>query len=558
MAPGPGAPKNPDWEGLARFLSQQAAPEDRVLLYGPESLFHPSQYACVLAPFRNTPLFARLSRFPVSPAMLRHLAAESSRLWVLRFASADWPMSLKYDMGTRADYKGSFGGVELYEFPTTDYRNLVSSMHTQWRPKLIDLAELGRQQKRGVIDTPSGKVTDLRVGDQLDIELSIERAGTYNVRIFLANISTSTGTLDFKINDVLIHSARLSARTQPLPSDFSLYFQEGLTKLTLSAGAGGRFLMARMEIGRNRNGILPEIRHPRDVVFGQSVRFLGYTLASDVFPPGTTNEISYYWESMRKLEEPLRIVVRCDNLAADGAFYRFGNDHDFMLGLIPPDSLVPGEILKETMLLEVGQDLPELPYRMMLGVVSEQGMGTFRRDRALGPPRKLLGVFDHEADRIQVGMIELARSQRSQFILPRPSPRDPLVFKFTPEADFIGFDLNRTALSDCVEFEMGLYFQCLVPLRESYDIVTIITAPGGRILLTDRHQPCLRGYYPTSLWEVGQKIRDVYTFRVPTSDADRVDLNIALTESYPTPGEQAKMLGKMIQLGDRSLKKLKE
>lgn len=555
-AAGPRAPQVPDWDGLAAFLSLRAGPEDRILLYGPDMLLRREDYACVLAPFRHTPLLPRLARFPASASLLSHLASDCRRLWILRFGAADWPMTLRYQMETRAAYQGNFGGVGLFQFPTEGYRNLVSGVHTQWRPKLFDLPALGKGQGLRVVELPTGPAVDLRVGGHLDLTLSFEKAGAYNVRVFLANVSTSTGTLDFKINDVLIHSAQLPARREPQPSDFSLYFQEGAARLTLAAGGGGRFLLSRLEIGRNRLGLVPEIRHPRDVVFGQSLRFLGYTYASDVVPPAHTMEVSYYWEAMRKLEEPLSVIVRADHLAADGAFHRFGNDHDFMLGQVPPESLVPGEILKETLVLDVPPEAPQLPYKLMLGVISQHGLGVFRRDRPLGPPHKLVGVFDYESDRIQVGMIEVDRSQKSQFILLRPTPRDPLIFKFTPEIDFIGFDMRRTALSGAVEFEMSLYFHCLTALRENYDIVTTVTGPGSRILLTERHQPCLSGFYPTSLWEAGQKIRDTYTFRVPTGEAERVDLNIALIESHPSPGQPPRQLGKMIQLTDYGLRQV--
>ena len=544
-SPGPAPPDNTDWRGLAQFLSEYAGPEDRVLLHGPEFIFYPSQYACVLAPLRGSPLLSGLTRLPSAPPLLNHLISDAPRVWVLRFESVDWPMPVKYEMETRVERVRSYGDVALYQLDPAPFHNLVSSMHTVWRPQVFDVPAVADAS----LDRVPGReqtLLYLKPGQEVTIPIQVERAGTYNVRIQLSNVAAGTGELIYSLNDVRVHTAAVDEGNVLLPFNRRLYLREGKVDMTLTAGVGGRFLIGRMDIGRDKEGLLPEITHPRNIVYGQSIRFLGYSTSRDVIYPGGGIEISYYWESMRKLHEPLGIVVRCDHLLPEGRFSRFTNDHVFMANLVDVESLVPGEILKETLYLEVPYEQPELPYKVMLGVAAEESMGRFRPDRPISPPRPLVGSFDVESDRLHVGTLEVSRLQKSKYVIERPNPQINALFKFSEPIDFLGYDMFRTPVGESVQFEMVVYFYSRQPVRKHYNVMTTVTTAGSRILVQDTHEPC-DGYYPTTIWEKDQRIKDRYTFTVPADQVSNVDLNIALMERFPQEDDQPKQLGRMIQ-----------
>jgi hypothetical protein len=557
-SPGPGEPGNLDWSGLARTLNRYATENDRVLLHGPAWIYQPAQYAAIKAPFRHTPLLPNLYDMPHSPVMLHHHASESKRIWILRFFKEAWPIDVKRELKISAKKVEDLKNIRLFELDITRYRNLVSGMHTEWRPRHINLLEAGSEAGLANREFNGRDVVHLNAGQSISQKVRIAQRGIYKISVYGRNITASTGYLAVLKNDLQFHSIQVPANHENDSFESTLAFEREEATLTFKLDRRIQMLMSHIEIGRLKDNLLNEVgfQHPRRIDFGQTLRFLGYGTSSDVLRPGMLFQVSYFWQCLRTTNDPLEVVVRCDHQTADGSFFRFSNDHPFMGRMVESEEMIPSEIFKETYTIRIPKNYTEHAHKIMLGLQSARGLGTFRSDRALKPARPLVGDFNGESERIPVGMVEVCRSGVSNYILnERPRIQNPSIAAFDKSVILLGHTVFRNELSDSVQIEMILYFECKRPLRKDYSIIVKATDPDFNVVARSLHTPC-DGNYPTSMWDSGQKIMDRFAFEIPFElNVDKVNLFITLEETYPKPDTEPERLGKSIMINQFSLRK---
>jgi 4-amino-4-deoxy-L-arabinose transferase-like glycosyltransferase len=117
--------------------------------------------------------------------------------------------------------------------------------------------------------------------------------------------------------------------------------------------------------GRPHYFTVPQIGHPMDVLFGDSVRLLGYDVRSEYVRAGEVLQLTLYWEAVGEMERSYtvfthlldtnqRIWAQRDSLPGNG--------------LLPTNSWVLGEVITDVYELEVDPDAPPGNYILEMGM----------------------------------------------------------------------------------------------------------------------------------------------------------------------------------------------
>ncbi len=98
-------------------------------------------------------------------------------------------------------------------------------------------------------------------------------------------------------------------------------------------------------------------------------------------------------------------------------------------------------------------------------------------------------------------------------------PAHPLRANFDHKIQFLGYDLGASTYKPGETIQLFLYYQRLSRIAKDYTVSTQLLGPynpatNGPLWAQDDSEPCRR-FYPTSIWDEGEIIRDQYTLSIP-------------------------------------------
>lgn len=99
------------------------------------------------------------------------------------------------------------------------------------------------------------------------------------------------------------------------------------------------------------------------------------------------------------------------------------------------------------------------------------------------------------------------------------TPAHPLRANWGNQIQLLGYDLEAESYKAGDTIHLNLYFQRLSQIEKNYTVTTQLLGPpnpatGGPLWAQDDSEPCRR-FYPTSVWDEGEIIRDQYTIAIP-------------------------------------------
>ncbi len=95
-----------------------------------------------------------------------------------------------------------------------------------------------------------------------------------------------------------------------------------------------------------------------------------------------------------------------------------------------------------------------------------------------------------------------------------PRPQHPLDVNLGNRVRLLGFDVSPSPVPSGDRLHVTLYWQCLAPLGEDYNVfVRLLDEGGHRWASVDRHP--LAGLWPAADWQPGLMVRDEYELSVP-------------------------------------------
>jgi len=107
------------------------------------------------------------------------------------------------------------------------------------------------------------------------------------------------------------------------------------------------------------------IEHPLDIILGNEVRLLGYTLEPEVGHPGEFLFLTLYWEALRPMANSYTVFVHL--MDGEGRL-RAQIDSPPVGGTLPTSTWVPGDVIPDRYALSLPPDLTPGEYQLNVGL----------------------------------------------------------------------------------------------------------------------------------------------------------------------------------------------
>lgn len=253
---------------------------------------------------------------------------------------------------------------------------------------------------------------------------------------------------------------------------------------------------------------LKRISHPLRVDFADRLQLEGYDLPTRFVRPGDSLRVTVYWRALAPMSESYRLFVHLVGLNDRSAG---GVDVIPARGAFPTVYWKPGDALRETVDIPVTENALPGKYSIEVGWYP------------VGSPGDRLVVDGRSDDRILLDAVKVAPRQALAY-----TPQTRTDATFGQSVKLNGYDAEIRSGS----VTLTLYWQSLSPLDRDYTVfVHLLDGEGKRVAQADQ-QP-QGGNNPTSLWQVGEQIRDEYILPLPadTSGPYRVEMGMYLLDT---------------------------
>lgn len=236
------------------------------------------------------------------------------------------------------------------------------------------------------------------------------------------------------------------------------------------------------------------ISHPVQATFGGRLELLGYDLEARETKQGDGLRVALYWRSVAPMPESLRVFVHLigqDDASAGGVEVIPAR------GAFPTVYWKPGDTLRDVVYIPTTADAVPGKYAIEVGVYP------------VGAPGERLVVSESGDDRAVIDAVKVAARVPTAY-----SPQVRMNAMFGEQARLIGYDLvpNLNAV------RLTLYWESTGPIAYDYSVFVHLLDANGKIMTQADRQP-QAGHYPTSIWAVGEQIKDEYVLPQPLSGA---------------------------------------
>lgn len=234
------------------------------------------------------------------------------------------------------------------------------------------------------------------------------------------------------------------------------------------------------------------IPHRVHINYEGRVELMGYETDKDRVEPGDVLELTLYWRCLAEMDRDYSVFI-----------HLLGRDEQ----LVGQRDTYPGRGTYPTSLWRVGDiicDKYEVPISPDAAAPSscrvEVGLYTLPTFEGVRP-------FDREGRPLGspiIGWVKIAPEEPQSYAIP-----NPIYFNLADKVALVGYDLEERAISPGETLHLTLFWQVLEKIDEDCTVFTHLVDEGDRIWGQRDSQP-LSGYYPTSLWDVGEVIKDDY------------------------------------------------
>lgn len=277
----------------------------------------------------------------------------------------------------------------------------------------------------------------------------------------------------------------------------------GIYRLRIREGARSVDSAPALEVRvRARNFDVPPISHRVDAHFGDEIALLGFDFPERRVQPGGALPITLYWQAQRDIQA--HYIVFNHLLSADQRQWG-GRDR------IPRDYYstalwTAGEVVRDDYNVPVDPAAPPGIYHLDVGLY--ELLGGQMHPLWLTADGQALDANSVFIESIKVG------GPPPDVTVVAPAPEHPRADRLGDVVTLLGFDL--TTQPD--RLEIVLYWRCDARLEVDYTTFVHIAAGSGDQppeVAAQMDRPPADGAYPTSLWDVGDVVRDVVEVPLP-------------------------------------------
>lgn len=246
---------------------------------------------------------------------------------------------------------------------------------------------------------------------------------------------------------------------------------------------------------RKGNGPAPAytISGETDLTFGKGLRLTGWEL-DDISPgAGEKVHLTLHWEAVQRMRESYGIVV---SLVDGNTWEVLTWQEDLpMHGGNPTTLWRAGEMVQDEHTIRVPADASPGRYRLEVSVYSPSADG-------------LIPFTTPEATQVDdlafLTYIKVPLQESEGYVISRPYAAD-----FGGRVALLGYNLSQSAIDAEGTIRLSLYWQATAKMGKDYTVFTHLLDVENRIWAQKDNQP-RGGAYPTSIWEVGEIVRDEY------------------------------------------------
>jgi hypothetical protein len=246
-----------------------------------------------------------------------------------------------------------------------------------------------------------------------------------------------------------------------------------------------------------------EIRYPREILFGERIRFLGYNLLNTEVAAGDILPLTLFWEALGPIEERYKV------------FIHLLDDQDHIVGQRDAE---PGKITTTWQEEEVIADnygvfippgTPPREYRVEMGIYSLHS-----GERLLTKEREV------QDNRVLLLPIRVLRPKT-------PPSLEALQMEHRLEVDFgplrlLGYSLSKLGFEHDPQaplypgdtLHLTLFWQAREKASEEVGLALELWGPQGS-LVAHQETPPLKPGYPITSWEAGEVVRDQNHLSIP-------------------------------------------
>lgn len=252
---------------------------------------------------------------------------------------------------------------------------------------------------------------------------------------------------------------------------------------------------------RQRDFVVPPMQHVMNARFGGEITLLGYDLLERRIQPGSALPITLYWRAERDVQG--HYIVFNHLLGAD--LRQWGGRDRVPRDYYSTALWTAGEVVRDDYLVPVDAAAPPGVYYLDVGLYQMLGgqIHPLWLVDAAGNPLN--------ANSVTLTTIKVGSAPSGVTVSGTPSPEYPRADNLGELVTLIGYDLSMQP----TEIEIVLYWRCDAPMLIDYTAFVHLTKAGTAEIVTQMDRPPANGAYPTSLWDVGEVIRDVVTMPLP-------------------------------------------
>jgi 4-amino-4-deoxy-L-arabinose transferase-like glycosyltransferase len=542
------------WKQVGEALLKYGGPDDSIMIHGPRSESERSRYAFehyeVRYPLRHSPMLARVGYLPDDLDTLKYAITRPGNSWIAQVHKTPWPASVReliesefslFVAGRRCSLWRRIPR-QLHPFYVSSLR--IGEEEAQAMPPILIRP---REGARRTLEHTRESI-ELLPGGSLEFTLDIGHPLPLLLLADVFSYQANSGYLELYIDNELmtrLHPQRNRAWTE-VRNDCDMILGATTTRIVLVSRINGIAAVSNIRVAADSKATLNLIQHPRKVVFGGKIEFLGFDISPyHPFCPGETFTVDYYWRATDKIEEDLSLIVRMD--ARDPSnprrWKRIRNGHRGFYGMIPTSDWKPGRIMRERYRVRVPDGHPDGIYAMHMNVVKSTMMGSFHPDYPYGHH-----AYQHINDKGErsyvAGALEVSKDRNSIFRLYGLRPKEQRIqHEFRDKVTLHSYQMHVRKESGQRSVILNIIVRCEAPMTENYRFVITLTPPEAPPLLQRVARP-YRGFYPTTVWERGEILK--IDFEIPFEAASSVHeaaLTLQMAPATPVQDKRGYILG---------------
>jgi hypothetical protein len=243
----------------------------------------------------------------------------------------------------------------------------------------------------------------------------------------------------------------------------------------------------------------------RRVQFGDCILFLGYDLDLSKVADDKIR-VNLYWQSLRTIEESYLVYLKLVN----NVYHIWGQVDGIPLGgQRPTNWWQEGIVARDRWEIEI---LPATPP------------GVYHIEFILYDAESQQALESTEGGPLLLGPLEIPRRGPPPVSL---LDIERLEASLGDKVRLLGYNIE-SGFRPGDNIHLTLFWQCLEKMRQDYTVFIHLIDEKGNIV-TQKDNPPVDGFYPTTKWELGEIVRDQYDFLIsPEAQPGQYQLEIGM------------------------------